>query len=383
VSKVDDSDSAVVWHIRSEQQRHVQAQAEHLRLIFDHSLFVLLGNLAAGGTLVIGAWGNLPAGHLLAWFAAMLGLNLARWLASRRYPGGRLSTYQLRRWERRFLLSTLLSGLLWGIAGGWFFIPGNAGHNFFVTLLVISMAAAATTSHSYHRYSYPVFFLPAIAPLTVNLILEPSVAARAVGCVTPVYFALLYVMSRRIYAAAHSAITSRMNHQHLAFSDYLTDIANRRAFQEVLDKEWLRAHRTRHPLSLLVADIDDFKRINDSFGHAAGDQVLKALAQMIESRTRHGTDLVARIGGEEFGVILPETDLAGAVRLAEDIRQRAHQLAVDIGQEVTPNLTLSIGAACAIATEGSRSGQLLALADQALYEAKGRGKDQVRSRSLP
>ncbi len=369
-------DLDLTWPIQVHQTPEMRAQTEHLRLIFSHSIYVVLGNLAASGTFLVGAWERISQPGLLIWFAGIVVFSLLRWTIGRRFPSGPLPDSEIRRWDRRFLISVVISGLLWGIAGGLFFIPGNQGHNFFLALLVIGLAAAAATYLSYHRIAYPFFFLPAITPIAIFLAFEDGHAEKAVGFVLPFYFFLLYRLSRSSYKSAHTAILSQIEHRQLAYYDHLTNIANRRAFEEVMKKEWLRSQRAQKPLSLIIADIDDFKHYNDSYGHAIGDQVLQSVAKTIQSRIRRGADLVARIGGEEFAIIVPETNLAGAQALGEQIRHHCRNFESELGRHY-PTPTLSVGVSSCIPIESLKSEVLFECADSALYKAKERGKDRV------
>ena len=135
------------------------------------------------------------------------------------------------------------------------------------------------------------------------------------------------------------------------------------------------AHRHRRPVSALLADIDHFKRVNDSYGHAAGDQVLCEVANRLRSACRI-SDVVARYGGEEFIVVLPETDGAGAVKAAEKIRWAvaARPIVLETGGRL--RISASVGAA-ELRTGSGTAAQLLAAADTALYDAKERGRDRV------
>ncbi len=337
---------------------------------------MLLGNLAAGTTLTIGAWERVPHTGLLTWFIVMVAFNGLRWSLGQRFPSGVMAETVQRNWDRRYMGSALVSGLLWGFAGGYFFIPGESGQNFFLALHVVSMAAAAATSSSYHRIAYPLFFLPAVAPIAFCLMVENGTAERAVGFVIPFYFLLMFLLSQHIYRAAHASTLSRIKHQHLAYYDHLTGMANRRSFEEVLKREWLRALRTRHPIALVIFDVDDFKRCNDTYGHAAGDDLLRALAEMIEGRVRRGMDLAARIGGEEFAVILPETNVAGAQAVAEQLCRQARSLRSESTKRYA-SPTLSVGVSGCTPREKLTVDMLVDAADAALYRAKERGKDRV------
>jgi diguanylate cyclase (GGDEF)-like protein len=165
-----------------------------------------------------------------------------------------------------------------------------------------------------------------------------------------------------------------------AHRDPLTDLLNRRGFQEVFDLELERARRAGHPLSLIVGDIDRFKRVNDAHGHAAGDAVLRRVADAIRGAKR-GFDRAARVGGEEFAVLAPDCDEHGAYMLAERIRAAVHEALVD--KEDAP-LTISFG----ISTHplhGQSADGLLRTADQALYAAKrlGRNRSVISSAEVP
>ena len=153
--------------------------------------------------------------------------------------------------------------------------------------------------------------------------------------------------------------------------DSLTGLANRRALEEVLAAEIARAHRFTHQLAVVLLDLDRFKEINDSFGHAAGDVMLRAVSRLLTSLARQG-DTVARWGGEEFVVVLPETDLAGAERFAERLRRTIE--AQSVGDMQT-------SASCGVATMLPEDNveELLRAADQALYQAKTNGRNRTES----
>ena len=169
--------------------------------------------------------------------------------------------------------------------------------------------------------------------------------------------------------------------------DGLTGISNRRCFDESIQREWQRARRNRLPLSILMADVDAFKQYNDSYGHQAGDECLKTLAQQFGSQLKRPGDLVARFGGEEFVVILPETNSIGAGRVADTMRRAV--LALELPHAVSPvgqHVTVSLGAATAYPSPDDNDGavaNLLDRADKALYEAKRAGRNRVVVASEP
>jgi diguanylate cyclase (GGDEF)-like protein len=167
--------------------------------------------------------------------------------------------------------------------------------------------------------------------------------------------------------------------QTLATTDALTELANRRLLMDVGEKECLRGVRFGHPVSLLVFDLDYFKQVNDSWGHPAGDQVLRAVADLCRGHFRQGTDVVARIGGEEFAILMPATDHREALHVAERLRNAIAALKVDLGDGAVVSCTASIGVTT-LSGEGLESGRFNRLfvdADHALYRAKDAGRNRV------
>ena len=166
----------------------------------------------------------------------------------------------------------------------------------------------------------------------------------------------------------------------LAFVDGLTGVANRRHFDERLALEWGRAQRLAAPLSLMLADVDHFKAYNDHYGHQAGDEVLRRVAQTLREQLRRPTDMVARYGGEEFACLLPDTPLADARTLAERMGQAVRELAIPHRHSrAAPVVTVSFGVAAreGPALRGAHPALLLGLADAQLYEAKHQGRARV------
>lgn len=165
----------------------------------------------------------------------------------------------------------------------------------------------------------------------------------------------------------------------LSTMDGLTGIPNRRHFNEVLNREWQRAARFSKPLSMIMLDVDYFKSYNDTYGHQAGDECLKAVASILNEVVKRGGDMVFRYGGEEFAVILPDTDELGAVHVAEQIRKAVEDRTIPHKSSPNRVLTASLGIAEVIPTPLSGPESLIAKADRALYRAKQKGRNQVQS----
>ena len=163
-----------------------------------------------------------------------------------------------------------------------------------------------------------------------------------------------------------------------ASTDGLTKVANRRVFDERIDTEWRRCQRSGLPLSIVMIDIDHFKRFNDHHGHVAGDGCLRIVAETLSNTLSRAADLVARYGGEEFVAILPETNGERAAQLAEELRQKIERLEFD-HVPPTAKITISIGVATEIPENGRTADELLRDADASLYTAKSGGRNMVHS----
>ncbi len=169
-----------------------------------------------------------------------------------------------------------------------------------------------------------------------------------------------------------TVVVEQMELREEALSDSLTGILSRRAFREAADRSVALAARHKNPLSVVCFDLDHFKSINDTYGHAAGDEVLTAVAQACQARMRR-SDLFGRLGGEEFGVLLPETDRQGGMELAEKLRRDIRQLRFEFGGE-TVGVTASFGVA-STGAEATELETLLVQADASLYQAKSEGRN--------
>ena len=168
----------------------------------------------------------------------------------------------------------------------------------------------------------------------------------------------------------------------LASLDGLTGIPNRRAFDLRLADAWSQASREGTALSLIMIDIDYFKRYNDHFGHLAGDQCLSLVATALADSVNRPYDMAARYGGEEFACILPDTNLQGALKVASMLRTNISELKIaHPASDVSEQLTLSMGVASLQPRIGSDSAELIALADEQLYQAKHNGRDRVQSQT--
>ncbi|ERT03784.1 diguanylate cyclase domain protein [Lyngbya aestuarii BL J] len=177
--------------------------------------------------------------------------------------------------------------------------------------------------------------------------------------------------------------TAYIELERLAKIDGLTQIANRRYFDEYLEREWKRLAREKQPLSLILCDVDCFKLYNDFYGHPAGDNCLKEIAQAISRAARRPADLVARYGGEEFVIVLPNTTLIGGLKVANLIRQAVKKLKILHAKSTVDSfVTVSLGVSTTIPHLELSPKTLIRVADEALYKAKNKGRNCAIATSL-
>lgn len=169
----------------------------------------------------------------------------------------------------------------------------------------------------------------------------------------------------------------------MALMDGLTGVANRRKFDENILANWRLCFREQRPLSLILVDVDFFKRYNDRYGHQSGDGCLRSVAQALSEIVRRPYDLVARYGGEEFACVLPSTDLSGAVEIAEKMQERVRALGIEhSASDVDRVVTISLGVATLTPTNDLEFQVLIEDADKQLYEAKKAGRARVCSSAM-
>lgn len=217
---------------------------------------------------------------------------------------------------------------------------------------------------------------------------DRAFAVGAADYVTkPVHWAVLRQRVRRLIQQAQlqqQLEAANQELRRLALMDGLTQVANRRQFDELLDQAWQHCLAEQVPLSLLLCDIDCFKLYNDTYGHPAGDRCLRQVAQAIQMTLTQPTDLVARYGGEEFALLLPNSNLEIALHAAHRVHANLRKLAIPhLNSQISPFVTLSIGLATVVPSANATTEALISAADQALYQAKHEGRNRCCVYQLP
>jgi len=172
-------------------------------------------------------------------------------------------------------------------------------------------------------------------------------------------------------------IRQRREIERLSMTDALTGIPNRRSFDLRLSMEWAHAIREKTPISVLMIDLDNLKNYNDTYNHMQGDFMIKTVADTLASSAKRAQDIAARIGGDEFAVLLPNTDHQSAADLANSLRERVEMTEIYTSNGEKTAITISIGVACSHPVPDDFAGDLIELADARLYMAKKNGRNRV------
>jgi diguanylate cyclase (GGDEF)-like protein len=264
--------------------------------------------------------------------------------------------------------------------------PQRASIRIAMVLIATGMGGSGTFAIAFItvlRIFFPIIIL---APAAVTMLVQGNPVEWTWGALSLAFLGYIlpsaYRRQQDYIAAFSTALLLEQRTKELeqiSFTDAVTGLRNRNYFDAHLELEWKRAHRLQYPLSLLLFDIDHFKFINDRFGHPAGDRCLQAIGTCLTRGSRRAGDIMARIGGDEFAVLLVNADAAAAEKLAANICLAIRELAmVEQGQAVP--LTSSIGFATAVPAQADLADakSLIACADSALYAAKAGGRDQYK-----
>lgn len=350
---------------------------------------VLAVNTVNGAILAAVLWEAIGRRTVLVWLLGLLSVTLGRSVSLRAYRDPRRQPAAgSRTWERYFVLGACANGVVWGAAGIALFHPHSFPHQVLLAFVIGGMVAGAIPLLAPLRNAYRCFAIPAVAPISVSMLTQGDRVHLIMGLMILIFGLAMLASSGQVQRLFRDAVELRLRLsssqaaskalRQMLHMDELTGIANRRLFEESLEREWKRAQRDNAVVAVVMADIDHFKAYNDHYGHPAGDRCLVRVAQAMAGTLRRPADVAARVGGEEFAFLLPETTLEGATGIAERIRGAVLTLALpDATSPVGPQVTVSLGVACADPRGARSTADLLRASDDALYAAKHRGRNQV------
>lgn len=336
---------------------------------------------------------------LLGWIWLVILLIFKYFLFTSYKPDFEYAYQELQKGYYLLCFDAFITGLSWSVGVIVLAEFSPIEFEIFVYIIVVALSAAAI-GLAIKTGIYYLYQAALILPVVTYLLLKSEALDNLLGFFLCILVVLMWVFANQSSAAIIDALKLNLQNKMLASglknansrlqianeeltqlsaTDGLTHVANRRYFEERLVKELARASRENLPVSLVMLDVDFFKLFNDILGHLSGDECLKKVADCVRETLKRPTDIVARFGGEEFIVLLTNTDLAGAEALAEEIRQNVEGLnIIHPDSDVSKYVTVSVGVSGIQSNQQVSRDMLLMNVDEALYKAKEEGRNCVR-----
>ena len=381
----------------AEQSTHLTkaVYAEQIKLLYSCSIYRPALHIISAIVVILIVLDSVPLAYITAWVLTLAALNIYRIIDISRTQKIIDKIDNWRPLHKRFVLFAASLGLIYGLSFTFIFTQLTLINQIYILCLVSTLVPAGIVSFASDRYSFYAYFYSLCIPLLVHILLMAKPPYINIGICAILFIAIIRQLFLWNHNVIKNSIQLKLKNDELLESlqktniqlqqqniiDDLTKIANRRHFDEILEKEWLRAKRIRTSLALLMIDIDFFKQYNDTFGHLKGDECLKQIATVLNNNLNRPGDFVARYGGEEFCILIPETDLDGAIIFAEKVHSTIIELKIDNpGSEVSKYLTISIGIAAIVPKHDDSYMDLVYTSDKALYKAKADGRNIIRTK---
>ncbi|MDF3136155.1 sensor domain-containing diguanylate cyclase [Pseudomonas extremaustralis] len=355
-----------------------QVRTDRLHQLFRQSFAAIFGSYLAAALLCWLCWDRFDHQIILVWLGAQAVSSLLRLKMFLEWFRCPTSERTPERWERRYWVTLILSAGIWGIGALAVMPTDDRLSQALVILFAVGMSVSAVSCYSAYRYLTLTSMGLVLLPCTLWLLLQPSSMQVGVAVAVLMFSTFVVSATHKLSDALEKAfrLTRQMERAHklstvAAQTDELTGLMNRRAFYENAQLLYTQCRQNQQPLCALMLDMDHFKQINDTYGHQAGDQVLRQIGGVITSSFRQA-DVYGRLGGEEFAVLLPNTSLDTARNIAEQlVKAISHMVA-----EPVKGVTASLGVASSQTLDQDLH-SLMNTADKALYRAKALGRNQV------
>ncbi len=348
---------------------HALAHEELLHVYRDRHNALMVTMLSGAIAASVMAWGLTLKTAALGWYVWLLLAYLWHWLMGRpEHPSyGNIGQH---------VAAAGLAGAGWGGAAAalpWLHLHEQAA---IMMLMVMAVNTALPRLVVFPLVLY-AFIGGVFLPLALTLPFLDLPTRKLVGMVLLVAVGSLWLSVGHMRALLVRILRKQIAFQHVSSEDRLTGLGNRRRFDENLDAAWSQASRMGVPLSLIILDVDHFKKFNDSYGHPAGDECLRRVAQVLSSCIKRGGDTVARYGGEEFAAVLFHTPMTDAKHIAEKMCRVVMEIGLKHEQSPYGVVTISLGGATVLPSVKSTPQELIQHADAALYRAKELGRNRV------
>ena len=368
-------------HRSQEDDNSVRIKAECVRVIYQNRIPSLIAVFITSFLpLIIGLQEQTRVVTLISvcilWLYVFVNWELCRWFNRSDLSDEKTTKWGLFFYVEHFALATILSSTFLT-----YVINGIDGSVEYLILVTLGFSAGSVVAFHQLKWAPPVFLFTAISPQILYHLLQQSKSSYMIAVMLSIILVFMCIVSFeqhkkwiKTLSLSFELEAEKKKADRIARIDLLTGLYNRRAFYEIAPQYLLKSAQYGRPVSIVMLDIDHFKKINDEFGHGAGDRVLTTVADILKKQTRTG-DVVSRLGGEEFAILLPETDQDRAFALVEMLRE-----AIGSGTVVERNGTIHVTSSFGIVTstgEGRSVDDLLNMADWALYDAKDQGRNKT------
>ena len=355
-----------------------QILIESLTFLYRSMPSAAVGHSVAAAFTVFALYDSVAQNYLFIWLAAIVTVSVAR-VAVTSFVERQLidaDMASISTWAKLLAGMAFVQTSIWGSAT-FVIWPDDIGYRAFLVALLAGIIAAGGIMLALHRRSFIIYCLPIAIPTVIQLVIGGTQLELTLAFLIVFYSGLLFVSVNRLTNVFLEGLKLRFLMQTESRTDALTALANRRGFDESLQDIWQQSIRSNQPIGLLIIDVDFFKNYNDYYGHPQGDVALKKLGELFRKVASRSTDLCARIGGEEFALLMPATELEGCQQVANAIMEELKQARIPHRNSKNGFMTVSIGLNVAQPLRDSKTNTFVMEADQALYEAKETGRNRV------
>ncbi|MBO6556099.1 MAG: diguanylate cyclase [Pseudomonadales bacterium] len=355
-----------------------QMLVESLMFLYRSMPTSALGHVLAGVFVAYALWDVIDSITLLSWLgvlAVVAGFRLfsTMWVERRLHEA---TVVQIEQWATFLLFCAFLQTATWG-ASVFLIWPQDLAHRAVLVVILAGVIATGGIILALHRRSFAIYCLPIAIPAVTQLFMSGGKLEIILGVLIVFYSGILFASVNRLTSMFREGLRVRLLTQTESRTDAMTALSNRRGFDESLHDIWQQAIRTNQSIGLLIIDVDHFKMYNDYYGHPQGDIALRKVGELLSKIASRSTDLCARIGGEEFAVLMPATDLEGSRQVAEAIQTELTKARIPHRNSERGFLTVSVGLNVTTPARQSSADLFMMETDQALYEAKESGRNQI------
>jgi diguanylate cyclase (GGDEF)-like protein len=365
-------------HVKSTQDIETAINAEQVEILLAQSYVAAYLSLIIVILLAVVLWPVQAEWKVLTWSATLISVGLVRLVIHAAYRRGSPRVESIQVYARSYLTVSKLYFSGWGLGGVWVMPDTSPVHQVIIFFFLMGLAGSAMAVFSMSRNMQLIVIIILLCPATIKFLVSGNIAFQGMAIGSIIFFlsavrssAILWQTMHQNISLKHELEVAKVEAEYLARTDELTNLYNYRAFHEYAERHLSLVKHNKTPLCLIMIDIDDFKSVNDKYGHAVGDFALIHVAALLRNNMR-SSDICCRIGGEEFAIILPDTDAQGALDLAENIRREFEVSPLNLDGNII-HLTVSIGVSDKLASVD----ELARDADFSLYKAKRNGRNRV------